>query len=164
MTTVKQESNYRQARLLRALADWIEDHPDTNMYVVGGDTQYSGLRAQTKQELAAELKSIGPFAKTPSRFDKDFHFVVPLLDDFSITFYTSNRELVCTKKIVGYEDVPEETVPAKVVPAHKREIVEWECDGSVLNPWDHPRKTHADENSVDPQLAMDLENWAKGEV
>lgn len=132
--TTRQESNCRQARLLRALADWIDHHPDTNLYIVGGDTQYSGLWAKTKAELAVELKHIGPFDKMPSNFDKDFHFVVPVTDDFSITFYTPNRELVCTKKVVGYEDVPEETIPAQVKPAYKREIVEWECDGSVLNP------------------------------
>lgn len=37
--------------------------------------------------------------------------------------YEVNRESVCRKVVKGYEDVPEQ-----ITPAHKKEIVEWECE------------------------------------
>jgi hypothetical protein len=59
--------------------------------------------------------------------DKDFELkvTIPSLDEemtFELTYYVQ-RDAVCTKRVVGYEEVPE-----KVVPATKKEIVEWDCE------------------------------------
>lgn len=46
-----------------------------------------------------------------------------------ITFQVmSSRETVCRRIVTGYEDVPARE-------GYRRELVEWECEGSVLG-WD----------------------------
>ena len=52
----------------------------------------------------------------------DFDLEITLPDDVTIRYY-ANREAVCTKKVVGYKDIPE-----KVTPARREEIVEWDCE------------------------------------
>jgi len=52
----------------------------------------------------------------------DFELKITL-EDGTVIRYEADREAVCTKVVVGYEDVPE-----RVTPAYRKEIVEWECD------------------------------------
>lgn len=47
-------------------------------------------------------------------------------DEIRVT-YSTKREAVCTKKVVGTEEIPE-----RVTPAHTREVVEWECEDVSL--------------------------------
>jgi hypothetical protein len=59
--------------------------------------------------------------------DKDFELkvVIPSLDEttsFEITYYVK-REAVCTKKVIGTKEVPEQVIPART-----EEIVEWDCE------------------------------------
>lgn len=41
--------------------------------------------------------------------------------------FTVNRAIVCERKVVSVEEVPE-----KLIPAYTREIVEWECNDPIL--------------------------------
>jgi hypothetical protein len=46
--------------------------------------------------------------------------------------FTTMRENVCRRVVVGVEEIPEEIVPARVKPARKEEKVEWVCDEPLL--------------------------------
>lgn len=63
---------------------------------------------------------------------EDFELIctIPSSKDDTVThevYYKAKRELICTKKVVGTEEVPE-----KVIPARTKEIVEWECEPTSL--------------------------------
>jgi hypothetical protein len=69
--------------------------------------------------------------KVKKSYDSSFNLEVTIYEapedsygeyDITVTYH-ANREAVCRKVVVGYEDVPE-----KVTPATRKEIIEWECD------------------------------------
>jgi len=69
------------------------------------------------------------FTKDYSETDFEMELTIPgLFTGRSIQLsYSISREAVCTKRVVGYEDVPE-----YVRPAYRKEIVEWDCDSSLV--------------------------------
>jgi hypothetical protein len=86
---------------------------------------------ETNKQISRILKhaaSLG-FNVEKKYDDSDVHYIVMLEkndgDSYnSITFeYIASRQSVCTKVVTGYEDVPEE-----VIPAHKKETTEWVCE------------------------------------
>lgn len=71
----------------------------------------------------ADYVMMTPGVEAEKEYDRsDFEINVQIADGITLRYH-ADREAVCTKKIVGYEDVPE-----KITPAYKKEIVEWECD------------------------------------
>jgi hypothetical protein len=46
--------------------------------------------------------------------------------------FSINREKVCKRIVVGVKEVPQELIPARLVEAHTEEIVEWQCEDSLL--------------------------------
>lgn len=102
---------------LRAVADFYEAHPDCPM-PYEPDVTVTHFEEESPEEAARVGRMLG-------RFEKDYG---PDLFTLSRRFngvrlrFLFYREKVCTKRVVGVEEVPEQ-----VVPAHTREIVEWDC-------------------------------------
>ena len=107
-------------RGLRELADWYEAHPDAEAPLIPVAT----VIASTKDELAQWARWLAPCRKgaigdTLIGVARQFGPI-----SFAVSAY---RTEVCTRRVVGTEEIPERTVPA-----HTKEIVEWECP-SFLN-------------------------------
>jgi len=99
--------------------------PDENRYEHDLDAERERLR-----RVYVAAKEFGAtFKKEFARNDFDLNLTIPgLFTQLSIELtYQVNREAVCTRKVVGYEDVPE-----RVTPAYRKEIVEWDCDTSLI--------------------------------
>ena len=114
---------------LRELADWIEAHENMDLPSTEALTIYS---LNTKQEAACCLAAMMPCKK---EYKGE---LFALIRDFGpiklkAVFY---RNAVCTRRVVGTKEVGTEIIPARltpeqVIPAHTREIVEWDCE-SIL--------------------------------
>jgi len=99
--------------------------PEEQRYEHDLDAERERLR---RVYLAA--KELGAmFEKEYTRSDFELNLTIPGLftqRPIELT-YQVNREAVCTRRVVGYEDVPE-----RVTPAYRRELVEWDCDTSLI--------------------------------
>ena len=118
---------------LRKIADWLDKHPQVDPPSFGGN-YYSYMNPTTELPLPELIHRIGSCKKEVS--NDDIHFVVSFRDESedgvwtsetNLVFYTK-RANVCRRVVVGHEDVPEEIVPQRVIPAYKREIAEWDCE------------------------------------
>ena len=105
-------TNAEYARGLRAFADWLDDHPEVPLQLY--DLAISG----DESDVAACARALGACEKrhgdSTSALVKDFAGL-----PVSIVYF---RSAVCERRVVGHEEVPE-----RVIPAHTREIVEWDC-------------------------------------
>lgn len=112
---------------LRELAGWFEERPDLiptwNAYDVQ-DFVYDGPEASAVEQLATAAKRMAPVTKSA---DDDFYFRVKRRFGPHSYQMIAPRDAVCERIVVGTEEGPE-----SVVPAHTREIVEWECAPSLL--------------------------------
>ncbi len=118
---------------LRKVADWFEDHPKAVIpYSLRGGLFMARL-SDEPTERAEELRALGSFTKV---FDNDGDFrATVMIGPIKLQWYTQ-RENVCTKRVVGTKIVPEryvEGTASYVEPEHEEEIVEWDCS-SVLAP------------------------------
>jgi hypothetical protein len=104
---------YRHTETWISVNVW--DYNEENEYALDVEKTLDALAVVTK--FAAKTSGA---AKTYT--SSDFELEIEL-DGCTTVRYVADREAVCTKKVVGYEDVPE-----KIVPASRKEIVEWECD------------------------------------
>jgi hypothetical protein len=103
------------ANALRRIADWIEVHPDLPL---PSQTQLDFLSGvDTKEDLAK-------FARGFGECKKDFGGIKLRA--------VAWRKNVCERVVVGTREVPEEIIPARLVPAHMEDIVEWKCPESLL--------------------------------
>jgi hypothetical protein len=108
-------------RGLREFADFLEAHPEVPAPTypdLSIFTDRDGLRLAARALPRAEKVGLG-----------DSFFV--LRGEFGNIEVQcmAPREQVCRRVVVGTEEVPE-----KVVPAHTKEVVEWECDEPLLAP------------------------------
>lgn len=103
---------------LRDLADFLEARPD----LPAPAAPRFDIWAKSRAEFTAYVRQLGKSTKHATDpymwFRREFGPVA--LD------VVAHREKVCTKRVVGVEEVPERTIPA-----HTREIVEWDC-GPIL--------------------------------
>lgn len=107
---------------LRAVADWLEAHPDLAL----PQSDVSCYALDTKEEAAHTLKNLAPCEKiyTEGLFYISRRFGPVILR------YAFNRDSVCTLKVVGKREVPETVIearPEQIIPAHTVDITEWEC-------------------------------------
>jgi len=114
---------------LRELADWIEAHPE--MPRPGGTLTVYTLNS--REEAAACLKALGTCQKeyTESNFYLSREFGPIKL---TFMFY---RSAVCQRRVVGQKQVGTQVIPARItpeeiIPAHTEDIVEWDCEESLL--------------------------------
>ena len=102
---------------LRELADFLE----TREAVPLPNGFFSRYTFPT--DFAAAAKALGSFEKAPS---KDFFGAERKFGPITLRVFT-DRSAVCTRKVVGTRTIhaePERTV----------EVVEWECNESILEP------------------------------
>ena len=108
------------AHALRAIAEWYEAHPD--MPVPPKEIGVYGV-TETREEAARIALALAPCQKWHGgeffRLTREFGGV--------ILKFVFMREAVCTRRVVRTEEVPEQ-----VIEAHVREIIEWECEPSLL--------------------------------
>jgi hypothetical protein len=114
----------RYSLALRQIADWYEVHPDAPMPSGG----YQNLSIYDFDATPEQIRAIGAAKKEYS--GSLFYYVVES-ENFTIKFI-ANRADVCTQKVVGFREIPEQFVEAHVIPAKREEIVEWECRESLL--------------------------------
>lgn len=135
-------SGTTKALTLRALADWLEAHPEAEQDVYGGgtspfrilDTGYANAA-----EMAARAREIGGrWEKNTDEQGVYFRLEQEILPGAFYEIY-EERELVCERVVVGVtEREVEEPDPEavaqlpKVKRVEKVERVEWVCPPSLL--------------------------------
>jgi hypothetical protein len=123
---------------IRALADWLEEHPDAQApyNFAKGATFYIGVF--DKEALA----HIGSFKKTWLR--DSLHAAVAV-GEFTLVYFI-DRKAVCTARVVGKRQVPEMTIegtPTRVISAHEEDVIEWDC-APLLEGEETPAEVPAD--------------------
>lgn len=137
---------------LRDLADWLEERKTDNIIPTyfgisphsylsmnlsneeygmrydsdDGSEEVDALENAMQKEWMKSLVRALPGKVEKEHFGNSFQISKRFNEHVEVTFAAS-RDAVCTKKVVGTESVPERTVPA-----YEREIVEWECNDSLL--------------------------------
>lgn len=118
---------------LRALADFIEQHPELPItYPSQTFTHwlYDESDGRTaKEQMATAARAMGNASKvyTGSYFDLRKKFGKHITLEF-----TANRENICKRVVTGHKLVPAKLVPEKMTPARIEEEVEWVCDEPLL--------------------------------
>ena len=107
---------------LRVLADWFDEHPDAKVpYNFNkGNSFYISL------EDKDAFKNIGSFKK--EWIGSSLHAQVNV-GELTLVYFI-DRSAVCTARVVGKKQVPEEViegVPTRITPAHEEDIIEWDC-------------------------------------
>ena len=116
-------TNTEYATALRRIADIYAANPYINQPHDGVDSTIH-IFCHSKDEFAAAVKAFGPGTKSD---DKDGVIFTPdCVAPLKIAIY-GFKNSCCQRIVRGEEEVPEEIVPARTVPAHRREIVEWVC-------------------------------------
>lgn len=100
---------------LRDVAQWYDDHPEIEQPEFYAVDHY-GLN--TKEEAAATMLALKPCHK---EYQDSLFLLTREFGSVKLRFLFY-RDQVCTKRVVGFREIPEQTLPAR-----KEEIVEWEC-------------------------------------
>lgn len=121
-------TNTQYAAFLRELADFYESRPGLPRPTLWGWRAEGDVNLD-KKKAKDILRTLGAFEKkyTGDQFDA----IVTLPSGGKLVF-TTPREAICRKVVVGKKFVPEEYIPGKIEPAHEVEIVEWQCDEPIL--------------------------------
>lgn len=112
---------------LREVADWYDRHPNAPLPSPDGLIEVSVYGFNATPD---EMKAVGAGRKEYPEGYGIFRYWVDL-NHAKIKFVAS-RSKVCTAKVVGFREIPEQHIEAHVIPAKREEIVEWECRGSLL--------------------------------
>ena len=105
---------------VRALLDYLEATPDLDLPVMG------------EFNLFPDSGSISEVARLMAPFTKKSTAGLFILSrDFGSTRIEANfyHDTVCEKVVTGTKEIPE-----RIIPAHTKDIVEWKCPDSLLNP------------------------------
>ena len=110
---------------LRATADWFEAHEAVPVPMNRYEIFIGAFEEPETKELALRIaRAMGTCQKSHST---EYLTLVKEIGAILVKF-CFYREAVCTKRVVGTTDVPE-----YVVPAHTKEIVEWDCHPLLAN-------------------------------
>ena len=110
-----------------ALSKYYATHPDAPAPYLA-QTEYVWISGTPE-----EYKAVGAGEKEYS--DNNFFFTVELIPDVLTLKFATNRENVCTKRVVGTRIVPEyiqPSTPSQIIAEHTEEIIEWDCPESLL--------------------------------
>jgi hypothetical protein len=110
-----------------ALSKYYATHPDAPAPYLA-QTEYVWISGTPE-----EYKAVGAGEKEYS--DNNFFFTVELIPDVLTLKFATNRENVCTKRVVGTRTVPEHIqpgIPSQLIAEHTEEIIEWDCPESLL--------------------------------
>ncbi len=116
---MSERTNAQYAAGLRGIADWYEAHPEAPQ----PHTCMQVFSVYTKEEAVAVARALGHAEK---RMDNYGLFYLGRDFGGERLEFIFDRAVVCERRVIGTEYVPE-----VVVPACTREIVEWDC-GSLL--------------------------------
>jgi hypothetical protein len=105
---------------LRAIADWYEAHPEIPL---PGDDTLTNYAVCTREHAESLIRGLGNCKKD---YDETSFTISRRFGVLNVRFYFSRSE-VCKKVVVGSRIEPEQIVPARVIPAHTVDVVEWEC-------------------------------------
>jgi hypothetical protein len=104
---------------LRQLANWVDAHPEFA----------KDIRVQARAYSVDE--NIKEWAVALGKCEKEHNDTLfSLVRSFGPVELKAVawRHNVCKRVVVGVEQVPQQVIPRKVIPAHEKEIVEWECE------------------------------------
>lgn len=132
---------------LRAIAAFLDEHPEVPLPYLGGGAEGSTLPAMSiyltdydiaREQMAAIARAMGNAVKAPKTYhDGTEAFQVWRAFEGIAQFAQAPRDQVCTRVVTGTEDREVEEV---VTPAVKRkvtkpvEIVEWRCEPLLATP------------------------------
>jgi hypothetical protein len=106
------------ASSLRMIAEWFEAHPDVKLPHNAGEFDLFSIHTQA--EMAHVARIFGSCEKEYG--DESGLFMLKKPFGVITLRVIASRDQVCNRKVVGHVDVPEQ-----VIPAYKKDIVEWEC-------------------------------------
>jgi hypothetical protein len=125
--TLEKRQNFVQG--LRDLADLFERESELPLPTskISIDIWPSHIDSETPvvEQFAKYARLLAPVTK--ETVGGDYFILRRKFGDFVRIDVTSAREKVCTKRVVRVEHVEAELRPAELIPAHDREIVEWDC-------------------------------------
>jgi hypothetical protein len=104
------------AQSLRAIADWYDAHPEIEPPLHAVSVAIS--ETDSHEHALALAKALAPCRKEYS----DTLLVLSRVFGQIEMRHVFYRSAVCERVVLGKESVPE-----RIIPAHEREIVEWEC-------------------------------------
>lgn len=119
-------TNTEYATVLRRIADIYAANPDINQ-PHDGTVSTSHIFCHSKEDFAAAVKAFGSGAKSDD--PECVIFTPDCVAPLKMAIY-GFKSSCCHRVVKGEEEVPEEIVPAteaRVIPAYRREIVEWVC-------------------------------------
>lgn len=131
----EQTEHQQYANSLRAIADWIEAHPEV---AIPSDNSLTIYSMDTKDEAATLVRAMGSCNK---RYDDSYLTVEKSFGPIRLRAVFS-REQVCKRVVVGVETIPAEFVEARTRPAHTKEIVKWECEPILAPTEGEPKEPH----------------------
>ena len=106
---------------LRQIADWYEEHPEIPVPHLDSVDIYT---VRDRDDLRRVARALGHCEKGSASAESLF-VLKRQFGALWLQFYW-HREQVCTRRVVGVTEVAEQFIPA-----HTREIVEWDCE-SIL--------------------------------
>lgn len=122
-----------EASGLRQMADVLDRLKAAGASYFGGVTMH--VVASDAEEFRRMSRALGTFQKVAD--DNYFHANRTFDGEVKLSVFVGRSKL-CKRILLRTEDVPEQiipevpAVPAKVIPASKREVYGWECTPSVL--------------------------------
>lgn len=119
-------TNKEYASVLRRIADIYDTHADINQ-PFDAKTGFDTIYCHSKGELAAVVKAFGKGTKADD--DNGVVFWPDCVKPLRLRVFGFKSDC-CQRVVKGEEEVPEVRLPAcgaQVIPAHRREIVEWVC-------------------------------------
>lgn len=122
------------ARGLHEFADFIAEHghklPISDLNLKFDDFVFDDYKYEDRRHLRTAREKMRLLALTLTPVEKVYNgewFDLRKRFGPVVLEFTVNRSVVCEKKVVGVEEVPE-----RVLAAHTREIIEWECNDPIL--------------------------------
>ena len=106
---------------LRAIADFVETHPELHL----PNDELCCFSMDEKAQAAAVLLALKPCKKN---YGETVFYITREFGPVTLKYYF-NRNSVCTPRVVGKKIVPAE--PMKIIdarPEHEVDIIEWDCE------------------------------------
>jgi hypothetical protein len=123
----------RFAAGLRELATMYETYPGMPL-----PNPYLFSYGASPQQLVELAKAQGARETKKEYSGEQFVLVKEFSGDLQVRF-SITREQVCRKVVREIIEVPEtiepeQTIPARIIPAHTREVIEWQCHPLLAPP------------------------------
>jgi|SRR3972149_6079253 len=116
---------------LREIADWIEAHPTIALPM----KTINVFAANEREEAVEILAALKPCAK---EYNDEMFYLKRRFGPITLSFIFY-RAKVCVARVVGKKEIPEVNepektivIPAKIIPAHTEDIIEWDCEKPLL--------------------------------